>query len=215
MAKVTGLGGKIFIGTSGGTPTYTEVAQVSSIGSVAITADEVEVTTLDNTSGFREYLTTFKDAGELPITLVWDPALPTHGPTAEGLWALMLSQEQRPFKIEFPTKPTAYEATFDASVKTFPTPALTPDDALTADVSLRVSGTVTLAAKAATFEGEVTPEEQRQAAEEYRRQRNHGTTRLTPEQEREAVEEWRRRRQGTQTLSGAPVPAQPQQPAAR
>lgn len=172
MAKFTGLSGKLFIGTSGGTPTYTEVAQVASIGSVAITADEVEVTTLDNTSGFREYLTTFKDAGELPITLVWDPALPTHGPTAEGLWALMLSQEVRPFKIEFPTKPVAYEATFDASVKSFPTPALTPDDALTADVSLRVTGTVDLAAKAAATG--LTAEEERRAMEEYRRSRGAG-----------------------------------------
>ena len=167
MAKFTGLGGKLLIGTSGGTPTYTEVAQVSSIGSVAITADEVEVTTLDNTSGFREYLTTFKDAGELPVTLVWDPALPTHGPAAEGLWALMISQEQRPFKIEFPTTPTAYEATFDASVKSFPTPALTPDDALTADVSLRVSGTVLLEA-AGVLTG-LSADEQRRADEEYRR----------------------------------------------
>jgi hypothetical protein len=134
---------------------------------VAITADEVEVTTLDNTSGFREYLTTFKDAGELPLTLVWDPALPTHGPTAEGLWALMLSQEVRPFKIEFPTKPASYEATFDASVKSFPTPAMTPDDALTADVSLRVTGTVDLAVAALT--GLSADEQRRRADEEYRR----------------------------------------------
>jgi hypothetical protein len=212
MAKFTGLNGKLFIGSALPAPTtWTEVAQVSNIGSVAITADEVEVTTLDNTSGFREYLTTFKDAGELPVTLVWDPALATHGETASGLWGLMISQEQRPFKIEFPTKPIAYEATFNASVKTFPTPALTPDDALTADVSLRVSGTVTLAAKAATFGAEgMTPEEERQATEEYRRQRNHGTTRLTPEQEREAVEEWRRRRQSPRTLSGAEVQPAPQ-----
>jgi Lambda phage tail tube protein, TTP len=169
MAKYTGLGGKLFIGTAGATPVYTEIAQVASIGSVAITADEVEVTTLDNTSGFREYLTTFKDAGELPVTLVWDPALPTHGPTAEGLWALMLSQEIRPFKIEFPTKPTSYEATFEASVKSFPTPAMTPDDALTADVSLRVTGTVDLAV--AALGGTLSADEQRRAAEEYRRNR--------------------------------------------
>lgn len=169
MAKFTGLGGKLFIGTAGATPTYTEVAQVASIGSVAITADEVEVTTLDNTSGFREYLTTFKDAGELPVTLVWDPALPTHGPTAEGLWALMLSQEVRPFQIEFPTKPTAYVASFDASVKSFPTPALTPDDALTADVSLRVTGTVDLAVKGAV--GGLTADEERMAREQYQRTR--------------------------------------------
>lgn len=144
MAKYPGKGGRISV--ESGTPgTFTEIAQVTSIGSVAITGDEVEVTTLDNTSGFREYLQTFKDAGELPLTLVWDPALPTHGETATGLWGLMISGEVKQFQIEFPTTPP-YTATFDGFVKSFPTPAMTPDDALTADVTIRVSGTVALAA---------------------------------------------------------------------
>ena len=146
MAKFTGLGAKFFIGTSAEPPVYTEVAQVSSIGSIDITSDEVEVTTLDNTSGFREFLTTFKDAGELPITVVWDPALPTHGATGDGMWGLLNSQQVRPMKIEWATLPVPYEATFDGFVKSFPTPAATPDDALTADVTIRVSGTVTLTA---------------------------------------------------------------------
>ena len=155
MSKYTGVGGKFFIGSAPPAPiTYAEVAQVSSIGSAAITGDEVEVTTLDNVSGFREFLQTFKDAGELPLGIVWDPALATHGDTAGGLWALMVSGETRSFKIEFPTTP-AYEATFNGFVKSFPTPAITPDDALTAEVSIRVSGTVTLAAKAAVFAADV------------------------------------------------------------
>ena len=144
MAKYTGRGGKISVESA--TPdTFTEIAQVTSIGSISITSDEVEVTTLDNTSGFREYLQTFKDAGELPLTLVWDPALPTHGPTATGLWGLMVSGQVKSWEIEFPTTPP-YVATFDGFVKSFPTPSMTPDDALTAEVVLRVSGTVTLAA---------------------------------------------------------------------
>ena len=144
MAKYTGRSGKISVESA--TPdTFTEIAQVNNIGSVAITSDEVEVTTLDNTSGFREYLQTFKDAGELPLTLVWDPALPTHGPTATGLWGLMVSGEVKKWQIEFPTTPP-YIAEFDGFVKSFPTPSLTPDDALTAEVTIRVSGTVTLAA---------------------------------------------------------------------
>lgn len=144
MAKYTGRSGKISVESA--TPdTFTEIAQVNSVGSISITSDEVEVTTLDNTSGFREYLQTFKDAGELPLTLVWDPALPTHGPTATGLWGLMVSGEVKTWQIEFPTTPP-YIAEFDAFVKSFPTPSMTPDDALTADVTLRVSGTVSLTA---------------------------------------------------------------------
>ena len=144
MAKYTGRGGKLSVESA--TPgTFTEIAQISSIGSVGIASDEVEVTTLDNTSGFREYLQTFKDAGELPVTLDWDPALPTHGETATGLWGLMISGEVKLWQNEFPTTPP-YTAEFEGFVKSFPTPALTPDDALTADVTIRVSGTVTLTA---------------------------------------------------------------------
>src|SRR5262245_2246345 len=151
MSKYTGKGGIFRIGTTGATPTFTDVAQVASIGSIEISSDETEVTTLDNTSGFREFLQTFKDSGELPITLVWDPDLPTHGETADGLWGLMISGEVRPFQIEFPIKPTPYVADFNGFVKTFPTPEITPDDALTAEVSIRVSGTVTLAKKTVTL----------------------------------------------------------------
>lgn len=145
--KYTGRNGVFRIGTAGATPTYADVAQVSSIGSIAISADETEVTTLDNVDGFKEFLQTFKDSGELPITLIWDPDLPTHGDTADGLWGLFVSGETRPFEIEFPTKPTPYVADFNGFVKTFPTPQLTPADALTAEVSIRVSGTVDLKKK--------------------------------------------------------------------
>jgi hypothetical protein len=142
MAKYTGRGAKFSI--EGGTPgTYTEVAQVQSIGSIDITADETEVTTLDNTSGFREFLQTFKDAGEMPLTLVWDPELPSHGPAAGGLWALFIAGTVTNMKIEWATVPP-YAATFAGFVKSYPTPQATPDDALMAEVSIRVAGTVTL-----------------------------------------------------------------------
>jgi hypothetical protein len=148
MAKFTGRGGKFLV--EGSTPgTFTEVAQVQSIGSIDMTADETEVTTLDNVSGFREFLQTFKDSGELPVTLVWDPALPTHGEDEDGLWGLFISGETRNMKIEFPTKPVAYEATFSGFVKSYPTPQVTADDALISEVSIRVAGTVDLAPKGA------------------------------------------------------------------
>jgi hypothetical protein len=148
MAKYTGRWGVLRLGKdTAGTITYVDVAQISSIGSVAITSDETEVTTLDNVSGFREFLQTFKDAGELPVTIVWDPSIVSHGETPEGLWGLMKSGEVRPWQIEFPIKPEPYVAEFMGFVKTFPTPAMTPDDALTADVSIRVSGDVDLKLK--------------------------------------------------------------------
>ena len=143
MSKYTGRGAKFSI--ESGTPgTFVEVAQVQSIGSIDIQADETEVTTLDNTSGFREFLQTFKDAGEMPLTLVWDPELPSHGPAVGGLWDLFIQGATKKMQIEWATNPP-YTATFDGFVKGYPTPQATPDDALMAEVSIRVAGTVTLA----------------------------------------------------------------------
>jgi hypothetical protein len=189
MAKYTGRGGIFRVGTTGATPTYTDVAQISSIGSIAITADETEVTTLDNIDGFKEFLQTFKDSGELPITIVWDPSIVSHGPTGEGLWGLFLSGETRPMQIEFPIKPVPYIADFDGFVKSFPTPAMTPADALTADVSIRVSGTVALGPKTVT--GTAAGPDGGEDLEE-----------MTPEQRAEADRIWREsqaRRQGART----------------
>jgi len=199
MAKYTGRGGTFSIGSTGTPPVvYTEVAQISSIGSITISADETEVTTLDNTDGFKEFLQTFKDSGELPITLVWDPALPTHGDAAGGLWGLFATGETRTFQISFPTLPEPYLATFNGFVKTFPTPALTPADALTAEVSIRVSGNVDLAVSTGvgvlSREGgdgnaPLSPDEQRRAAELYRRQNPPRRPTATPTAQIETLDE--------------------------
>ena len=155
MAKYTGRGATFSI--ESGTPgTYAEVAQVQSIGSIEITADETEVTTLDNASGFREFLQTVKDAGEMPLTLVWDPELPSHGPAAGGLWALFIAGTTVNMRIEWATVPP-YSATFAGFVKSYPTPQATPDDALMAEISIRVAGTVTLQESGAVVATEGTP----------------------------------------------------------
>ena len=63
MAKFTGKGAKFMIKGSGATPTFAEVGQVQEIGDISVTADEVEVTTLD-AGDYRDYIQGFKDAGE-------------------------------------------------------------------------------------------------------------------------------------------------------
>lgn len=61
MAKIRALG-TIF--SFGGTP----IPNLSSIGEVSVSADELDATTLDSASGYREFLAGFKDSGELTIT---------------------------------------------------------------------------------------------------------------------------------------------------
>ena len=54
------LGTKLMKGT-------TAIAGLTSIGGIEITADTTDVTTLDSEGGYREFIGTFKDGGEVPI----------------------------------------------------------------------------------------------------------------------------------------------------
>ena len=44
------------------------VGNLSSIGEVGGDSDEIDVTTLDSTGGYREFLQGFKDAGEIVLS---------------------------------------------------------------------------------------------------------------------------------------------------
>jgi len=67
MAKIRALGTII---SFGGTP----IGKISSIGEVNVSSDEIDVTTLDSASGWREFLGGFKDSGELSISGYFDKA---------------------------------------------------------------------------------------------------------------------------------------------
>ena len=43
------------------------IANISSIGEIAQTSEEVDVTTLDSEGGYREYIAGFKDAGQVQL----------------------------------------------------------------------------------------------------------------------------------------------------
>lgn len=45
----------------------TTIGKLTSIGQVNVTADEIDVTTLDATDGYKEFLQGFKDSGEVPL----------------------------------------------------------------------------------------------------------------------------------------------------
>ena len=48
--------------------TQVTVGRLTSIGEIAPTSEEVDVTTLDSDDGYREYIQGFRDAGELELT---------------------------------------------------------------------------------------------------------------------------------------------------
>lgn len=119
---------------------YAEVANVANIGGPGLALDTEDVTTHDSTSGWEEVVGTILRSGELSLELVYDPAAATAGATS-GLVYLMEERILAFFKLTFPD---TTEWSFRGYVSGFE-PGAPADGALTASVTIKVSGVPTLA----------------------------------------------------------------------
>ena len=139
MAKSRSVGTKLKIAAKTGN-TKVEVGGLKSVSGIDASADEVEVTDMGNTDGYREYLPGFKDGGEVSLSGYMDGE-------DEGqarLYELMESGDVVDCKIQFPAK-IGKTWSFKAGVTKFTTSA-DVDDAITFEATLKVSGKPTLAA---------------------------------------------------------------------
>lgn len=91
--KATGKGSKFEIRTGVSPETWLTVGQVKEIGGADVTAEEIDFTTLDdNQSGestdYKDFGQGFKDPGEIPVTVMFDPNLASHGGDTFSLYEL-------------------------------------------------------------------------------------------------------------------------------
>lgn len=115
------------------------IGGLTSIGGIEITADEIDVTTLDSEGGYKEFIGGFKDAGEVPVEGFFDSE-------NEGQLAMQDSLDSglaEDYKIMFPTTPKA-EWAFKAIVKGFKVGDVDVDGNITFGATLRISGKPTL-----------------------------------------------------------------------
>lgn len=133
MAK-RALGTKLKIGTSN----PVAVAGLTSIGGLELSADTIDVTTLDSDGGYREFIAGFKDAGEVSLEgyLELEP-----GKGQKNLYDLYESGNVEDFKIEFPNDLGSW--TFKGVVTGFSTGA-SLEDPLSFSATIKVSGQPTL-----------------------------------------------------------------------
>lgn len=103
----------ISFGDAASPNTFTEVGEVASISGPTPDSEEIDVTHLRSTGGFREYLQSFKDGGEISCTANYLPGNATQD-GATGVRSLFLSSAIRGWKI---TLPDATDIQFDAYVK--------------------------------------------------------------------------------------------------
>jgi hypothetical protein len=146
MAKFTGKGAVISVKTGGATPAWLAVGQVSEIGAIGISADEVDVTTLD-AGDYRQFIQGFKDPGDCQLTVLWDAGMIDQGDTPDGLWGLFASGEVRDWVVRWNSSATggATFGSFQGFIRDWSFGALNPNDPQQIQPTIRITGPITLA----------------------------------------------------------------------
>ena len=112
-----------------------KVGGLTEIGGLELSADTIDVTTLDSDGGYKEFIGGFKDAGEVPVSGYFDNT------TEEGqaeMYAAFESGEITDFVIKFPATLDA-KWTFKGVVTGFKTGA-TLEDPVSFEGTIKVSG---------------------------------------------------------------------------
>lgn len=115
------------------------VGGLSSIGGVEVSSETTEVTALDNTTGYKEYLGGFKDGGEVPL----EGFLDGDDPGQDAMYTAMEDQDEHSFSVVFPPA-IGKTWKFNGIVTKFATSAAV-GDAIKYSASVKVSGKPTLA----------------------------------------------------------------------
>lgn len=122
-----------------GKTTPVAVGGLTEIGGLELSADTLDVTTLDSVDGYREFIGGFKDAGEVSLSGYLDVS------TASGqkkIYDAFESGVVEEFVIEFPAS-TKTKWTFKGIVTGFSTGASLEDN-ISFEASIKVSGKPTL-----------------------------------------------------------------------
>ena len=135
MAKYSGYDVLLKVNQGG---SYVAMAQVRDLGGPSLKQDTVETTHRDGNK-WREFAGGLKDGGEVTFDVVYDPALDSHkAGAAPGFVHMLNNGTVGDFQLVWPTTP-AQTCTFFALV-TAVNPNAPMGDALTADVTLKITG---------------------------------------------------------------------------
>ena len=113
-----------------GTPLI--IADLTSIGEIGVQSEEIDTTTLDSPDGYREFIASLKDAGEISLA-----GMVKSEDAMESLLALADAQSVEDFEIEFLSGSTW---AFSGFVKSFKEGESTVDGVRTFTSAIRISG---------------------------------------------------------------------------
>lgn len=116
-------------------PAFDAIAEVNSITGPDATRETIDVTSLDSTGGYREFIASIRDGGTVTLSMNFTSA------TYAIMKADFDSNVMKSYQIAFrDTAKTAVE--FDGLVTGVPFSTITVDDKVTVDVTIKVSGEV-------------------------------------------------------------------------
>ena len=131
----SGVGTK-FLRWDSGLSTWVVQAEITSITGPTMTRDFIDVTSLDSTGGYREFITGFRDAGTISLSMNFTRA------TYDSFKEDFESADVQYYEIALPdTEETTLE--FMGLVTEMPV-TIPTDDRVTADVTIKISGPVTI-----------------------------------------------------------------------
>lgn len=134
---IAGVGASLKRSDMSSAPDYTAIAEVKSITGPGMARDFIDVSSLDSTGGYREFIGGFKDGGELTFSMnfVFDGY--------NDMKTDFESSDVRDYQIVLPdTGETTLS--FSGYVTALPL-NIVPDDAVTVDVTIKITGQVDLA----------------------------------------------------------------------
>lgn len=115
---------------------YTAIAEINSISGPTMSRDTIDVTSLDSTGGYKEFITGFRDAGQ--VTLSMNFTLDTY----EQMRLDFVADDAVNYQIVLPDTGNT-TLSFAAFVTELPLD-IQPGDKITANVTLKITGEVSL-----------------------------------------------------------------------
>jgi predicted secreted protein len=122
--------------SAGGAGDWTQLAEVNSISGPSMTRDFVDVTSLDSTGGYREFIAGFRDGGTVTLNMNFTRT------TYDLMKDDFEDDDSQHYEIVLPdTDQTSFQ--FEGLVTELPL-EISTDDKVTANVTIKVNGQVTV-----------------------------------------------------------------------
>jgi len=115
---------------------WVDIAEINSISGPSMTREQIDVTSLDSTGGYREFIAGFRDAGTISLSMNFTRS------TYELMQGDFEDDDNQNYEIVLPDDElTSIE--FEGIVTEMPL-SITADDKVTVDVTIKISGEITV-----------------------------------------------------------------------